>query len=82
MLHAVLKLQGDDGPCGEPAAPSDHTVTKNTGELGLLIVSLRPGCKQVARIHRRRRGHGRVHRSEMAIAQQYSDALNIYNQSG
>ncbi len=53
MLCAVLKLQGDHGPCGEPAAPSDHSVAEDTGESGLLIVSLRLGCKQVARIHGR-----------------------------
>lgn len=36
-------------------APFDHSVTGDTGESGLLIVLLRPGCIEVAMIHRRRR---------------------------
>lgn len=36
-------------------APFDHGVTGDTGESSLLIVSLRPGCIQVAMIHRRGR---------------------------
>lgn len=70
---------------GRSAAPSDRSVTGDTGESGLLIVSPRLGCIQVAKIHGRRGGRGeqgRVRGSEMAIAQQYSDTMNIYNQSG
>lgn len=55
MLCAVLKLEGDHGPCGVSAAPSDRGVTGDTGESDLLIVSLRLGCIQVGRIHRRGR---------------------------
>lgn len=36
-------------------APFDHSVTGDTGESGLLIVLLGPGCIQVAMIHRRRK---------------------------
>lgn len=61
-------------------APFDRSVTGDTGESGLLIVSLRPGCIQVARIHRRgERGEGFM---GLAIAQRHSDTMNIYNQSG
>lgn len=40
----------------------DHSVTGDTGESGLLIVSLRPGYIQVGMIHRRGEQR-RVHRS-------------------
>lgn len=53
MLCVVLKLVGDRGPRGVSPAPSDRSVTGDTGESGLLIVSLRQGCIQVGRIHRR-----------------------------
>lgn len=61
-----IKLQGDYGPCGRSAALFDRSVTGDTGEPGLLIVSSRLGCVQVAVI----RGEGggeqkRVHGSEM-----------------
>lgn len=75
-----IKLEADYVPCGRSAAPSDRSVTGDMGESGLLIVSLRLGCIQVAMIHWG--GQKRVRESEMAIAQQYSDRMNIYNQSG
>lgn len=55
MSYAVccIKLRGDYGLRGRSAAPFDRIVTEDTGDSSLLIVSLRPGCTQVAMIHRR-----------------------------
>lgn len=50
-----IKLQGDFVPCRRSVAPFDRSVTGDTGESGLLIVSSRLGCIQVAVIHRRGR---------------------------
>lgn len=50
-----IKLQGDYRPCGRSAAPFDRSVTGDTGESGLLIVSSRFGCVQVAVMHGRGR---------------------------
>lgn len=76
MLCSVSSWREDYGPCAGSTAPFDRSVTEDTRDSGLLIVSLRPGCIQVALVQRR------VHGSEMAIAQQRTDTRNIYNQSG
>lgn len=53
-----IRLEGDYGLCRGSTAPFDRSVTEGTGESGLLIVSLRPGCIQVAMIHREGVGGG------------------------
>ena len=58
ILCAVLSRRETTGRCGRSTAPFDHSVTEDTRDSGLLIVSLRPGCTQAAMRHRRgeRRG--------------------------
>ncbi len=70
------------GLCVRSAAPSDRSVTGDTGESGLLIVSLRLGCIQVARIHRRRESRRGFMGLKWQLQDKYSDTMNIYNQSG
>jgi len=82
MSHVVscINLEGDCALCGRSAGLFDRIVTEDTRESGLLIVSLRRGCIQIAMVYRR--GEGGRRKGIMGLKwQPYSDTMSIYNQS-
>ena len=77
-----VKLEGDCGSRGGSPAPFDRSVAEDTGESGLLIVSLRPGCIQGAVMHRSSRTERGFTGLKWQLPKRRADTMNIYNQSG